>query len=80
LASQVIFTSAEHTRCLVLDVTGHWTLVAIENGRAEKQKEGTLTEEGDKRKFGFASISKDGVITATGMSPLYRWPLVPTDA
>jgi len=64
LASQVVFSSAEHTRCLVLDVTGHWTLVAIENGKAEKQKEGQLTE--DKRELRFASISKDGVITATG--------------
>ena len=66
LASQVIFSTAEHTRCLVLDITGHWTLVAIENGKAEKQKDGRLVDEGDKRKFGFASISKDGVITATG--------------
>jgi hypothetical protein len=64
LASQVIFSSPEHTRCLVLDVTGHWALVAIENGKAEKQKEGEMTE--DKRVLRFASISKDGVITATG--------------
>jgi hypothetical protein len=64
LASQVIFSSPEHTRCLVLDVTGQWTLVAIENGKAEKQKEGEMTE--DKRVLRFASISKDGVITATG--------------
>ena len=68
LASQIIFSSPEHTRCLVLDVTGHWTLVAIENGKAEKQKEGEITE--DKRVLRFASISKDGVITATGTSTL----------
>lgn len=68
LASQIIFSSPEHTRCLVLDITGHWTLVAIENGKAEKQKEGRLFGEGDKRVLRFASISKDGVITATGMS------------
>ena len=67
LASQIIFSSPEHTRCLILDVTGHWTLVAIENGKAEKQKEGQLTE--DKRVLRFASISKDGVITATGTFP-----------
>jgi hypothetical protein len=67
LASQVIFSSPEHTRCLVLDVTGHWTLVAIENGKSEKQKEGEMTD--DKRVLRFASISKDGVITATGTFP-----------
>jgi hypothetical protein len=65
LASQVIFTSAEHTRCVVVDALGQWTLVAIENGQAEKQKEGRLTE-GDNRKFVSASVSKDGVITAIG--------------
>jgi hypothetical protein len=64
LSSQILLSTPDHTRCLLVDNHGAWTLVSIENGVAERQKEGKLTD--DKRRFVSASISKDGVISATG--------------
>jgi hypothetical protein len=43
--------------------------VGIATAGLEVQKEGKLVDEGDKRKFVSASISKDGVITSIGESP-----------